>query len=74
MAIIKASRIKLNLQQLLRKKIVMCVAVRIKMDFLKKKRSIFITRRKKVNLAAVTKEKTSHVYGSKEKNGFCSSC
>ena len=33
MAIIIASRIKLNLQQLLRKKIVMCVAVRIKMDF-----------------------------------------
>ena len=33
MAIIIASRIKLNLQQLLRKKIVMCVAVRIKFYF-----------------------------------------
>ena len=33
MAFFLASRKKLNFQQLLRKKIVMCVAVRIKVDF-----------------------------------------
>ena len=31
-------------------------------------------KKEKVNLAAVPKEKNSHVYASKEKSGFCSSC
>ena len=53
MAIFIASRKKLNLQRLLRQKIVMCVVVRIKVDFAavaKEKMSIFIASRKKMNL------------------------
>ena len=63
MAIIIASRIKLNLQQLLRKKIVMCVAVRIKM-------AIIIASRIKLNLQQLLRKKNSHVCSSKDKNGF----
>ena len=73
MAIIIASRIKLNLQQLLRKKIVMCVAVRIKMaiiiasriklnlqQLLRKKIVMCVAVRIKMDFAAVAKEKTAY--------------
>ena len=54
----------------------MYMAVRRKADFAKvteENLAIFIARRKTVNFAAGVKEKTGPMYGSKDKNEFCSS-